>query len=133
MSRTFRKAEYRADVGADMDDAAYLARNCDVVERFYRAAQDEPFDARVRYEDLIAEPQTTLAALIDTLDLASSTQAVEQAVEATSSYAVRSARERCERAPTNLFLDEPAAVDESLRALARTRLRACCEQLGYEA
>lgn len=133
VSRTFRKAEYRADVGADMDDAAYLERNCDVVERFYRAARDEPFDARVRYEDLIAEPRATLATLIDALGLASSADAVEQAVAATSPDAVRGARERGERAPTNLFLDEPAPVDESLRARARARLRACCEQLGYAA
>jgi hypothetical protein len=131
MSRTFRKDAYRAEVGANMDDAAYLERNCAVVDRFYLATSAEAFDARVRYEDLIAQPKATLSALIESLDLSTNDDAIVRAVTSTSSAAVRSAKARGQPVPTNLFMGERAAEDAALRARVRERLRACCELLGY--
>lgn len=133
MSRTFRKEAYRAEVGAEMDDAAYLERNCAVVDRFYLATREEGFDARVRYEDLIAQPKAALSALIGSLGLLASEQAIEHAVASTSSAAVRSAKAKGQPAPTNLFMGERTTEDAALRGRVRERLRACCELLGYEA
>lgn len=131
MSRTLRKAEYRDEVAPGLDDQAYLERNCTLVERFYRGALSERFDATVRYEDLLARPIQTLEGLISRLGLETSLAALEQAVEATSPDAVRIATERGEKAPTNLFLGDPVRVDPALKQAARQRLRACCESLEY--
>lgn len=131
MSRTLRKPEYRQDVAPDLDDRAYLERNCQTVERFYRGAAQESFDATVRYEDLLARPAETLAALIGQLGLATTPEAIAEAVASTSPEAIKGAAERGEKPATNLFLGAPVAADPALKQTARQRLAACCAQLGY--
>lgn len=131
MSRTLRKPEYRNDVAPDLDDRAYLERNCKLVERFYLDAGEEQYDATLRYEDLLARPAETLTALIGQLGLTTTPEALARAIDSTSPEAIKGAAERGERKATNLFLGEPVRIDPALKQLARRRLAKCCERLGY--
>lgn len=133
MSRTLRKPEYRQDIAPDLDDRAYLERNCKLVERFYLDASEEHHDATLRYEDLLARPAETLTALISQLGLGTTPEALAQAIESTSPDAIKGAAERGERKATNLYLGEPVRADPTLRQFACRRLAECCERLGYSA
>lgn len=126
VSRTLRKARYRAYVAPEMDDAAYLEHNCQLVERFHNALADEDFDARVRYEDLVERPVEALTALVAALDLAVTPESIGGAAESTS----RSALAQGSNVATNLYVGE-ARSDEVLEARARERMAALSRRLGY--
>jgi hypothetical protein len=130
LSRTLRKPLHRAEVAPEADDRDFLAHSCDVVERFHKAAARERFDCQVRYEDLVAQPAETLATLTAALGLAATPESIRNAVEATSRDAIQSARERGDKAATNLYVGE-AKHDEALADWARRRLADCCARLGY--
>lgn len=130
MSRTLRKPLHRAEVAPDSDDRTFLARNCEVVERFYTVIATQDFDGRVRYEDLVAQPVETLTAVVEALGLSATPAALQKAVESTSRDAIRSARARGEKSTINLFSGK-VRTDDALEAWARVRLADCCAQLGY--
>lgn len=132
MSRTLRKAEYRDEIAPGESDEDYLERNCALVERFYEEAMAEPFDTRVRYEDLVERPAQTLVDLLGALGLPADRPAVDRAVEQTEASTVAAAAARGEKAATNLFLGEARQADVALEERARQRLMACAARLGYE-
>lgn len=131
MSRTLRKPEYRQDVAPELDDKAYLERNCKVVERFYLESAQEHYDATLRYEDLLEDPTGAMTELIDRLGMTTTPDALAFAIQSTSPEAVKGAAERGERKATNLFIGESTRVTPQLKQLARKRLSACCKRLGY--
>jgi Sulfotransferase family len=130
MSRTFRKATHRADVAPDMDDATYLAHNCDFVERFHRALAAEQFDAVVRYEDLVARPVVALTELTGALGLDVTAESIRAAAEATSKATVLSQRAQGVKAGGNLYAGE-LVNNERHEAWARERLAALRRRLDY--
>jgi hypothetical protein len=132
VSRTLRKAAHRADVAPDMDDTAYLEYNCQMVERFYTAVEREAFDARVRYEDLVARPVEALGTLVAALGLQATPESIAHAAESTSRGAVLNARAQGSNVATNLFAGD-ARSDEVLEARARQRMAALSRRLGYAA
>lgn len=131
MSRTLRKAEYRQDIAPGLDDRAYLERNCQVVERFFRDACQERYHATVRYEDLFTDPAESLGKLIAQLGLETTPEALAHAIESTSPDAIKGAAERGERKVTNLYLGAPVRADPDLKQVACKLLAACCDRLGY--
>lgn len=131
LSRTLRKPAHRADVAPEMDDAAYLEHNCAMVERFHAALVAEPFDAVVRYEDLVERPIEALTSLVEALALEASPQAIRYAAESTSRGAVLGARAQGGNVRTNLYAGEVRS-DEALEARARERMAALSRRLGYD-
>lgn len=131
LSRTWRKQEYRDEVAPGESDSDYLERNCALVERFYAEASTEPFDLRVRYEDLVGNPRAALSDLLSGLGLDVDPQAIEAAVAATDSKAAAAAAARGEKMPTNLYMGPSDEPDQALLAQIRTRLAACAASLGY--
>jgi len=133
LSRTWRKQEYRDDVAPGESDADYLERNCVLVERFYAEANAEPFDLRVRYEDLIGNPRAALSNLLSGLGLPADPNAIDAAVAATDSNAAAAAVARGEKVPTNIYMGRADEPEQALLAQVRTRLAACASSLGYDA
>lgn len=130
LSRTLRKPLYRAETAPDSDDQTFLASNCDVVERFYQAVASQRFDGRVHYENLVAQPVETLAAVAETLGLTVTPESIRRAVDSTSRDAIKSARARGEKPATNLYAGK-ARTDDALLTWARARLADCCARMGY--
>lgn len=130
MSRTLRKPAHRADVAPDMDDEAYLAHNCELVERFHAALGKEEFDAVARYEDLVSKPVEALTALTAALGLDATDASIQFAAESTTRGAVVSARAQGSNVATNLYAGEPR-TDDRLEAMARERMAALRRRLGY--
>jgi Sulfotransferase family len=130
ISRTLRKPAHRADVAPDMDDLTYLMRNCEFVERFHAAVENEAFDGIARYEDLVNRPVEALTALTSALGLSATSESIRSAVESTSRSAVEQTRAQGIEVAINLY-SGAVRTDARLEARARQRLMGLCRRLGY--
>lgn len=119
MSRSFRKAEYRADQGyADQPDDLYFERNLTYVRNFYRQALAQSYDLRVRYEDLRSRPHDSLRDVLAGLGLDPDPVRLDAAVAATLPTGPR---------PES----DPAPAETAFAEAARARLAGLRESLGY--
>lgn len=121
LSRTFRKDRFRARIAPGATDCEYLGRNLRIVSRFYMRALRRGVSATVYYEDLVEQPEATVAQLLDALDWAVDVEKVRTAVGA---------------APPKPQQRDPSAAPgpefpPDLRALAIEKLSGLRTRLGY--
>lgn len=69
VSRSFRKQSYRQAANPGMDDLEYATMQSRYVRNIFALMEQKYWNARLRYEDLLQDPQGQASALLQTLKL----------------------------------------------------------------
>jgi hypothetical protein len=131
ISRTFRKQEYRQEIAVGVDDKTYLEQNCNVVNRFYATALTQKFDAIVKYEELVSDPELALRRVLIAIDVQMDDRVLAKAVSSTQAESIKAVIDGGGKATTNLFVGERDPIDPALLAMASDNLADICGRLGY--
>lgn len=129
VSRAFRKDEYRKFIAVDMDDDAYLNRNIDYVERFYRHNLKNKFDARIRYEDFMEHPHGSLQSLLHMMGVVGTEEQLRSAVERHDRAAIASGQVRDS---ANYFQGDRRKASRDHQFCILKRLESLRLTLGYQ-
>ncbi|WP_088743893.1 sulfotransferase domain-containing protein [Cobetia sp. QF-1] len=130
MSRSFRKDEYKNDVAPNMDQQAYLEKNCQYVENFYSLTDATDYNLKLRYEDFVEFPVESLRKLADSLGLNSTYDEIKEAVRLTSKEEVEKSISKGEAAITNVYVGEKKERDWA-RSYVRERLHEVLVKYDY--
>lgn len=104
-SRAFRKPDYRSASGADdIDDLDYLRQQSRFTATFFARARAEHWDAIIRYEHLVSDPEAAVGDMLTMLGLSAAPGALRAAATR------RTASARGERGPADNLNDTPRAA-----------------------
>lgn len=124
ISRTFRKDEYRDYLNMSLvGDETYLKDNIDKTAQFYKAASKFNFDAIIRFEDIINNPDKT-AEVIYSFMGKNNTLTVDQLEKVIRSVNAKGWK-------TNKYTGNREEISEHHIAMAKKQLKKTAKDLGY--
>ncbi len=127
VSRTFRKPQLRRHLMPDAHDESYLERNIAFVEKFYRSALRRKPATIVRYEDIVARPNESLAVLADMVGRSATPARCAQIAARYSASGQQASGSRL----SNVFRGPRVTIPPALEAHAAARLAGLRAEMGY--